>query len=175
MAAPKNNQFWKLRSRHGRNKLFASPKLMLKAAEEYFNWCDNNPWLKMEQLKKPYCIEKGKKKVWVTLAEIPTQRPYTLSGFGLYCHASESYIKNFQLSLEGKEDKLSKDFLAVISIIRETIDTQQLEGATVGAFNANIISRKLGLAEKQDVTSGGKPLSNRMEVEIVPPKEDDEE
>ena len=40
----------------------------------------------------------------------------------------------------------------------ETIETQQFEGACVGAFNANIIARKLGLADKQEVdhTNAGK-------------------
>lgn len=174
MAAPPGNKFWQLRSRHGRGKLFASPKLLLKAAEQYFAWCDNNPWLKMEQLKKPYCVTKGKKKTWVTLAEIPTQRPYTLSGFGLYCHASETYIKDFQRSLQGKTDKLSQDFLAVIALIRETIDTQQLEGATVGAFNANIISRKLGLADKQEVESKIR-VKSTLKVRVVRPNEDDDD
>jgi hypothetical protein len=174
MAAPTGNKFWQLRSKHGRDKLFASPKLMLKAAEEYFNWCDNNPWIKKEQIKKPYQVKVGRKKEWVTIADIPTQRPYTLSGFGLYVHASETYIKDFQLSLRGKTDKESLDFLAVISIIRETIDTQQLEGATVGAFNANIISRKLGLADKQEIESKVK-VKSTVKVKIVRPNDDDDE
>jgi hypothetical protein len=48
MAAPKGNQFWKLRSKHGRDKLFASPELLLESACEYFQWCDENPWLSIE-------------------------------------------------------------------------------------------------------------------------------
>ena len=40
----------------------------------------------------------------------------------------------------------------IIARIESVIETQQLEGATVGAFNANIIARKLGLAEKQEST-----------------------
>lgn len=159
MPAPKENKFWKLRSKHGREKLFASPELLLQAAYEYFKWCDDNPWMKVEQLKKPFQKMVGKKKVWVTIAELPTQRPYTLSGFGLYCEASEKYLQEFERSLQGKTDKESQDFLAVITHIRETISTQQLEGATVGAFNANIIARKLGLTEKKDITTGGESLN----------------
>ena len=42
--------------------------------------------------------------------------------------------------------------------MEETIETQQFEGACVGAFNANIIARKLGLSDKQEVdyTNAGK-------------------
>ena len=44
--------------------------------------------------------------------------------------------------------------------MEESIETQQFEGACVGAFNANIIARKLGLADTQEVddTNGGKEL-----------------
>ena len=44
MAASKNNQFWKLRNKHGRDTLFSSPELLWSAACEYFDWCDENPW-----------------------------------------------------------------------------------------------------------------------------------
>lgn len=46
MAASKNNQFWKLRSKHGRDTLFSSPELLWSAACEYFDWCDENPGIK---------------------------------------------------------------------------------------------------------------------------------
>jgi hypothetical protein len=38
--APKGNEFWKLRSKHGRDKLFATPELFWQAALEYFQWND---------------------------------------------------------------------------------------------------------------------------------------
>lgn len=51
MPAPKKNQFWKLRSRHGRKRLFASAKLLWEAAEEYFAWADKTPWHKTEAIR----------------------------------------------------------------------------------------------------------------------------
>ena len=36
---------WMLRSKHGRDKLFATPELLWDAACEYFQWCDENPWV----------------------------------------------------------------------------------------------------------------------------------
>jgi hypothetical protein len=68
----------------------------------------------------------------------------------------------------------NKDFSEVIHAIEEIIRTQKFEGAAVGAFNANIIARDLGMVDKKDVTSDGKPLGNKMQIEIVPPSEDDE-
>lgn len=46
--------------------------------------------------------------------------------------------------------------------MEETIETQQFEGACVGAFNANIIARKLGLVDKQEVdhTNAGKEFKD---------------
>lgn len=45
-----------------------------------------------------------------------------------------------------------EDFSVVITRIENVIRTQQLEGAIVGAFNPNIVSRIIGLSDKQKVT-----------------------
>ncbi|MDR2953740.1 MAG: DNA-packaging protein [Prevotella sp.] len=52
-----------------------------------------------------------------------------------------------------------KDFLDVVTHIREVIRQNQIEGACVGAYNSNIISRILGLAEKKELSGqDGKEL-----------------
>lgn len=137
MAAPIGNQFWKLRSKHGRDKLFATPDLLWEAACEYFEWCDSNPWM--------YTKTKTRENNNET-EETPTQRPYTLSGLCLYCDCSQSFWRKFK-------SENHEDFFSVIMRIEEVIETQQFEGAMVGAFNANIIARKLGLSDKQETTS----------------------
>lgn len=139
MAAPEGNQFWKLRSKHGRDKLFESPDLLLEAAQEYFQWCDENPWIKNDAVK-------GGDMAGV-LIKIPTARPYTLSGLCVYIGANESYWRNF------KKDNKIEGFSAVITHVEEVIRTQKFEGAAVGAFNANIIARDLGLSEKTELNA----------------------
>ena len=143
MGAPKGNQFWKLRSKHGRDKLFASPELLWDAACDYFQWCDENPWVKSEAIKSGDLAG--------TIVRIPTARPYTLTGLCLYLDCNSKYFTEFEANLKESD----KDFSEVITRIRETIYSQKFEGAAVGAFNANIISRDLGLADKQehDVTA----------------------
>lgn len=163
MAAPKGNQFWKLRSKHGRDTLFATPELLWDAACEYFDWCDNNPWSVIKNKTK------GKKK---EKEESPTQRPYTLTGFLLYCGANTGYWSEFK-------SYNHNDFSEVISRIETIIETQQFEGAAVGAFNANIISRKLGLSDKQEV-SGKNEISAKITIISksdvdAPPLSDDED
>ncbi|MVM35486.1 DNA packaging protein [Spirosoma sp. HMF4905] len=149
MAAPKDNEFWKLRSKHGRDKLFETPGLLEEAAYEYFAWCQENPWLKTDF--------RGKDAEQV---DIPTPRPFTIRGLCLYCNASEQFWRTFKASQAGK------DFLAVITRIEDIIYTQKFEGAVVGAFNANIISRDLGLVDKKEL-SGELKLEQITGMRIV--------
>lgn len=135
MAAPTSNQFWKLRSKHGRDKLFATPDLLWEAACEYFEWCDNNPWTKKDWVGKD---------AEMVLRE--TQRPYTLSGLCLYLDCGSAYFRVFKAQLPDGE----QDFKTVITRIEETIYTQKFEGAAAGMFNANIIARDLGLVDKKE-------------------------
>lgn len=85
MAAPKGNQFWKLRSKHGRDRLFASPELLWEAACEYFEWCDKHPWEKVDFKGKP--LEE---------VRLPTARPYTITGLCLYLGCGVHYFDQFE-------------------------------------------------------------------------------
>lgn len=148
MAAPKGNKFWQLRSKHGRDKLFASPDLLWKAACEYFQWCDDNPWKKQEQLKKPFTYEDEDGKIRVeSICELPTARPYTMEGLCRYLGCNTGYFRTFKHQLPEGE----KDFSTVITRVEEVVYQQKFEGAAVGAFNGNIIARDLGLVDRKEV------------------------
>jgi len=127
-----NEPFWKRRSKHGRNKLFESPELIMESACEYFQWCDNNPWVSLKTTSN------SKES---TTEEKPTQRPYSLLGWFVYIGCSENWLREFKKTA-------NDDFLRVIREIETIIANQQWEGASVGAFNANIIARTLGLIDK---------------------------
>lgn len=150
MAAPKGNSFWKLRSKHGRDKLFTSPELLWDAACDYFQWCEDNPWRKIETTTRTNGVD---------VKSIPTERPFTIEGLCLYCDASRSWWNEFRKAAD-------KDFLDVITRIEEIIYKQKFEGAAVGAFNANIIARDLGLADskKLDHTTNGESMNNLREL-----------
>jgi hypothetical protein len=138
------NSFWKSRSKHGRDKLFATPEELLQAACDYFDYCDSNPWKTVKKVESTQ---------YNTIEEKPTQKPYSLGGFRHYVGASESWLREFKKTC-------SSDFLRVIEEIENYIATQQWEGATVGAFNANIIARTLGLSDKSDITTKGESLNS---------------
>lgn len=147
MGAPKNNQFWKLRSKHGRDKLFKSPELLWQESCNYFEWCENNPLMAIDF--------KGKDAIEV---EIPKMRAFTMQGLCLYLNCNTAYFRQFKDSIKGKKDKLSKGFSTVIATIEETIYNQKFTGAAAGFLNANIISRDLGLKDSTDITTGGDKL-----------------
>jgi len=141
------NQFWKMRSKHGRDKLFATAELLWEAACEYFQWCDENPWYKNEAVKAGDHFGEH--------VQIPIARPYTIKGLCIYLDCNSEYFRQFKASLGNEQT----DFSRIILLIEETIYTQKFEGAAVGAFNSNIIARDLGLTDKKDVTSGGESLN----------------
>lgn len=167
MGAPKGNQFWKLRSKHGRDKLFTTPKLMWEAACEYFQWCDDNPFYEVEQAKSTHKPYKDKDTGEVLfpdqLIRLPKMRPYTIQGMCLYLRCNTKYFNEFELAIKAKIDEQSKDFSDIVTRIRETIYNQKFSGAASGFLNASIIARDLGLADKQELTGkDGKDLVTTM-------------
>jgi len=153
MAATPGNQFWKLRSHHGRDKLFKTPELLWQAACEYFQWCVDNP------------IEAEDNKGTRNVNKVKFNRPFTLKGFCLYCGACEEWFKEF------KKRDLSKDFITIIRTIEDIIYNQKFEGASIGIFNANIIARDLGLSEHSELSGpGGKDLFAGLSDEEIEAK-----
>lgn len=137
MAAPMGNEFWKLRSKHGREKLFSTPDLLKEAAEEYFEWVESNPLYESKVFNYQGDIVK---------AELPKMRAMTLSGLCMYLGCNEAYFRNFKN--QEREDK--QDFSSVIDWIETTIYNQKFQGAAADLLNANIIARDLGLKDSQD-------------------------
>lgn len=144
MPAPKGNKFWELRSKHGRDKLFETPTILWEAACEYFEWCEENPFIEAEA---KVLSNGGKDGSSIELAQVPKMRPFTLQGLCLYLSCSTSYFRAFKSTLQEKD----KDFLTIINQIEETIYNQKFSGAASGFFNANIIARDLGLKEQSEI------------------------
>ncbi len=140
MPAPLGNQFWKLRSKHGRDKLFKDPQLLLEACFEYFEITANRKWTKKDWVGKD-----------ATMVERENETPFTYSGLSLYLGCE------WRTFVDLKNDN-NKDFLQVVTRVEQIIYTQKIEGASVGAFNSSIVARELGLKDNQDLTSNGKEI-----------------
>lgn len=135
MAFEAGNRFWEIRSKHGKDKLFASPELMWEAAVEYFAWCDANPLIEIDF--------RGKDAQEV---QIPKMRPYTMQGLCGYMGCSVSYFREFKRTQKG----IAFDYLTVIARIEDVVYNQKFSGAASGFLNPNIIARDLGLADKTE-------------------------
>ena len=120
------NQFWKARAKHGRDKIFKTPELMLEAACDYFQWVEDNP------LNKAIVYQGA-------VSDQPEElmRAMTIKGLCIFWGVNSIYLSDFvgKLDLETKE---GKDFNVVISTIKEIIETQKFEGASAGLLNPNI-------------------------------------
>jgi hypothetical protein len=152
MAAPKGNKFWMMRSKHGRDKLFASPQLLWQAACEYFQWVTDNPLYET----KAFAYQ-GE----VTTKELPRMRAMTLEGLCFYLHCAESYFRVFKMRHEANDD-----FVTVITDIETVIRTQKFEGAAADLLNANIIARDLGMTDKQAIDVNY-DIENMSEQELI--------
>lgn len=157
MGAPKGNQFWKLRSSHGRKPIFASPEDLWNAAIEYFEWADSTPIY-------------GKKKPNEDPEELP--RPYTIDGLCLFLDISDETFRSY---------RDNKEFSGVYGQITKAIRDQKFSGAAAGIFNANIIARDLGLKEATENTHTGPqggPIEHDHEFRVTvvsAPKENDDD
>ncbi|NQV19003.1 MAG: DNA-packaging protein [Armatimonadetes bacterium] len=152
----KGNRFWEVRSKHGRDKIFATPEILWEAAKEYFKWCDENS---LEEQKVFHTAGK------ITKTEISKMRPYTLMGLCIFLDVSSSYFRTFKSTIQEKDI----DFLTVINKIEEIIYTQKFAGAAADLLNANIIARDLGLRDHNDVDvkDNRQQESNRRADELL--------
>lgn len=145
MAAPKGNQFWKIRSKHGTDTLFETPELMWEAATEFFQWCDDNPLIEIDF--------KGKD---ADRVELPKMRAYTIQGLCLYLGCNVRYFNDFKKTVAYENNK---DFPSVVTRIEEVIYNQKFTGSAAGFLNPNIIARDLGLRDNMDMTSKGESVN----------------
>lgn len=139
MAAPEGNEFWRLAD-WGKPKAYQPEDLWIKACE-YFDWCVKNPWHKNEAVK-------GGDSAGMII-KVPTARPFTLEGLCIQAGIVTQTFRNYEKN---------EAYFDITTRIREIIYNQKFEGAAVGAFNANIIARDLGLADKKEVNKVVKRL-----------------
>lgn len=134
MAAPKGNQFWKQRSSHGRNPIFADPDALWGAACEYFQWVEDNP-LWEDKVTSFQGVN--------THEPIAKMRAMTISGLCVFLDISQQAWSEYK-----QRDGFGEVTTRIDAIIRD----QKFAGAAADLLNANIIARDLGLADKSELT-----------------------
>lgn len=156
MAAPVGNRFWELRATHGRDTIFSHPDAMWEAACEYFAEVEDNPLFEHDYVGKD-AFEVNKRKM----------RPFTYQGLALFCDVHSKYFIEFEEAMRGREDDISKGFSDVLTRIRDVIYTQKYEGAAAGFFNANLVSKDLGINEHVKTTNQNTNLNGDLTPEQV--------
>lgn len=150
MAAPKGNQFWKARSSHGRNPIFASADELWSACCEYFEWVEDNPlW------EDKLVTFQGT----ATHEPVAKMRAMTLEGLCIFLDIGRQTWADYR----GR-----KDFSEVATRVEEIVRTQKFQGAAADLLNPNIIARDLGLADKSELSGPeGGPVQTVTKIELV--------
>ena len=143
MAAPKKNEFWKARAKHGRDKIFSTPEILWESACEYFQWCVDNPLVET-------VLQSGK------TYRLPKMRAMTESGLSIFLDIDIDTFYDYAKNKDGRYE----DFIGVTKKIKEIIRTQKFEGASAGFLNANIIARDLGLRDKHELEHSGEIVTS---------------
>ena len=134
MAAPKGNQFWLARSKHGRNPIFQDANILFDACQEYFQWVEDNPLIYSEVVKF-----QGE----ATLKDVPKMRAMTLDGLCIFLDIARKTWDNY---------RSRDDFLQVTAQVESVIRSQKFAGAAADLLNANIIARDLGLRDAKEIS-----------------------
>lgn len=148
MPAPKGNQYWKARAKHGRDHIYSADELLAEA-EAYFDRLTNQKAARFyDPISKKHFL-----------------RPPSIYGFCVHLGIGERTWYAWQ---ETRAD--DEDFMQVISYIETMMRVQQFDGAAIGFFKGNIMSRAIGLAQKHEHSGpGGAPIP--VEAEELSPDE----
>lgn len=121
-----------------KNKYIETPERMWELFEAYVKHEANNPLYKREYVGKD-----GDEK------DTPLQVPITFEGFECYLQ-DEGIIDSHLGHYANEKEEAYKDYLPIITRIRQNCFVQNFKGASVGLFNPNLIARKIGLTEKTE-------------------------
>lgn len=139
--APKGNQYWKARTKHGRDRVIQSPVVLADAIDEYFQWCIDNPLIEIDFRGKD--LER---------IELPHPRVFKKEELARFVGLSQWRLLTDLINV-------NRDFSQIIKEAEKVIEDQKYSYAVVGMFNANIIARDLGLKDNSEITTKTIPLS----------------
>ena len=151
MPAPKGNKYYLLQKRHGKFMKYTVEEWRVKLLE-YFEHMETQTWIKQEAIKSGDKVGQ--------LVDIPIRVPLSYESLCAFAEIHPDTLRNYK---SGK--KPWKAYFDITTYACLIIDTQQFEGATVGAYNPNIIARKLGLVDKQELKGDpNNPLKHEHDV-----------
>lgn len=146
MAAPKGNRYGVDSGNFFKPKSY-TPEEWKEVFLKYLDHRQNKVWKKNEAIKGGDLAGQ--------IIGVPSNLPLTIESFCIFADVSLQTFYNYE-----KGEKY-KEYFEITARIRQVIESDQLEGSIVGAYNPNIIARKLGLSEttKNENTHKIAPLS----------------
>ena len=122
--------------------MFDTAEEFLLEAIDYFQWVDTHPMRE----EVPFHYKGG-----VLRHSQPRMRPYTLQGLATFLGVDYLTLRAY------RDHPILGEAMRMCDQI---IYTQKFEGAAANMLNANIISRELGLADRQEHTGpNGGPIT----------------
>jgi len=120
------------------------PMELLEKFEEYVNWCREGDGAFLQQEKTKKSEGKGDdKRTQDTNKAKRFRAPVSERGFCNYIGANKDYLTDLL-------DRKNHNFTGVVQWIKEFCREDKVRGASVGVYNASIISQLLGLVTKSE-------------------------
>jgi len=142
-------------STSGRPELYTDPKKLWADCCEYFDWVEKNPLIE----QRPFAFQGH-----ITYADVEKMQAMTKGGLCIFLG-----IHHTTWMAWGAEGHKLRD---VVLMVNEVILHQKITGAAADLLNPVIISREVGLADKQDhQSSDGSMTPTVITRTIVDPAE----
>ena len=123
-----------------KKKYIESPERMWKLFTDYVKHEASNPMFKVE-----YVGKEGEQ------VNTPLQVPITFEGFE--CYVADLEIINDLGDYVSNKGGAYGEYSTIITRIQKNCFAQNYKGAAVGLFNANLVAKKLGLAQVTENTT----------------------
>lgn len=117
----------------GKPRAIESPEQFWEAAQDYIQWVKDNP------------VEKTVTAAFqgvISYEKVPHSRPMTQYGLAAHMGIGLSTLKDY---------KQKPEYSAMFHEVTNYMTAWNIDGATSGDFNGNIISRVEGIADKQEL------------------------
>ena len=134
----------------GRPPKLQDAKEVQRKIDQYFKYCDEHPIYKSDFIRSG--DQAG------TIIDIPIKRPYTIEGLCLELNIERHTFSNI-VNKNTKQSEIDEEIFSIITRAHERIRQQQIEGATGGLYNSNLVARINGIKEQTDITSNDETIA----------------
>jgi hypothetical protein len=121
------------------SRALKTPDELWAVACSYFDYTQKSPMQRKEYIKTGPLAG--------TEYTIETPRPFSWSGLSVY--ASLLGVAANLHRYARNENDMYTEYAEIVGLINDVMFSQKFEGAAVGMYKENIISREIGLADKQ--------------------------